>query len=66
MEAETLRKEVCDKQELLCQAAKALDLMEEQHRGELKKIQEERDVEKGMLESRIHELEAVSSSVVCF
>lgn len=60
MEAETLRKEVCDKQELLCQAAKALDLMEEQHQGELKKIQEERDLEKGMLESRIHELEAVS------
>ena len=60
MEAETLRKEVCDKQELLCKAAKALDLMEEQHRGELKKIQEERVLEKGTLESRIHELEAVS------
>jgi len=59
VEAETLRKEVCDKQELLCQAAKALDLMEEQHRGEMKKFQEKRDLEKGMLESRIHELEAV-------
>lgn len=58
VEAETLRKDVCDKQELLCQAARALDLMEEQHREELKKIQEERDLEKGMLESRIHELEA--------
>ena len=51
---------MCDKQELLCQAAKALDLMEEQHRGEMKKFQEERDLEKGMFESRIHELEAVS------
>jgi len=51
---------VFDKQELLCQAAKALDLMEEQHRGEMKKVQEERDMEKGMLELRIHELEAVS------
>jgi hypothetical protein len=60
VEAETLRKEVFDKQELLCQAAKALDLMEEQHRGEMKKVQEERDMEKGMLELRIHELEAVS------
>jgi hypothetical protein len=60
VQIETLRKEVCDKQELICQAAKALDLMEEQHKGELKKIQEERDLEKGMLESRIRELEAVS------
>ena len=65
MEAETLRKEVCDKQELLCQAAKALDLMEEQHRGEMKKFQEERDLEKGMLESQIHELEAVSWNAIC-
>jgi hypothetical protein len=60
VEAETLRKEVYDKQELLCQAAKALDLMEEQHQGEMKKVLEERDMEKGMLELRIHELEAVS------
>jgi hypothetical protein len=65
VEAETLRKDVCDKQELLCQAARALDLMEEQHREELKKIQEERDLEKGMLESRIHELEAVSLNAIC-
>ena len=65
MEAETLRKEVCDKHELLCQAAKALDLMEEQHRREMKKFQEERDSEKGMLESRIRELEAVSWNAVC-
>jgi hypothetical protein len=60
VEAETLRKEVCDKQDLLCQAAKAMDLMEEQHQGEMKKMQEERALEKGMLEARIHELEAVS------
>jgi hypothetical protein len=62
VEAETLRKEVSDKQDLLCQAAKALDLIEEQHRGELKKIEQERDLEKGMLESRILELEAVSEA----
>jgi hypothetical protein len=60
VEVETLRKEVCDKQELLCQAAKALDLMEEQHHGEMKNVQQERDLEKGMLESHIRELETVS------
>ncbi|PSN39824.1 hypothetical protein C0J52_19185 [Blattella germanica] len=59
VEAESLRKEVSDKQELLCQAAKAMDLIEEQHRGELKKIQEERDIEKEQMESKIKELENV-------
>lgn len=60
MEAESLRKEVSDKQGLLCQASKAMDLLEEQHQKELKKTQQERDLEKGMLESRIQELETVS------
>ena len=59
MAAETLRKELCDKQELLCQAAKAMDLMEEQHQGKMNKFQEESDLEKGMLESQIRDLEAV-------
>jgi hypothetical protein len=31
----------------------------------MKKILEERDLEKGMLELRIHELEAVSWNAVC-
>ena len=55
-----MRKEVSDKQELLCQAAKAMDLLEEQHRGEMKKIQEERDAEKEAMECKISELENVS------
>jgi hypothetical protein len=54
-----LRKEVSDKQVLLCQAAKVLDLVEE-HQEELKKIQEERDIEKEEMKSRIQELETVS------
>ncbi|XP_069674173.1 golgin subfamily A member 4-like isoform X3 [Periplaneta americana] len=57
VETETLRKEVSDKQDLLCQAAKALDLIEEQHQGELKKIRQERDMEKEGMEMRIRELE---------
>lgn len=57
VEAETLRKDVSDKQDLLCQAAKALDLIEEQHRGELKKIHQERDMEKEVMEMRMRELE---------
>lgn len=60
VEAESLRKEVSDKQGLLCQASKAMDLLEEQHREELKKIQQERDLEKGILESRIQDMETVS------
>jgi hypothetical protein len=37
-----------------------MELLKEQHRGEMKKIQEERDLEKGMLESCIREQETVS------
>jgi hypothetical protein len=31
----------------------------------MKKFQEERDLEKGMLESRVRELEAVSWNAIC-
>ncbi|XP_067001294.2 centrosomin isoform X2 [Anabrus simplex] len=57
VEAESLRKDVSDKQELVCHASKALELLEEQHKNKLKEIQCEREVEKGIFESRIQELE---------
>ncbi|PNF41505.1 hypothetical protein B7P43_G13036, partial [Cryptotermes secundus] len=57
VEAEQLRKEVSDKEVLICQAAKALELADEEHQGELKKIREERHIEKEEMKSRIQELE---------
>jgi hypothetical protein len=55
-----LRKEVSEKQYLLCKAANAMDFVEEQHKKNLKKITDERNIEKRMMESRIQELETVS------
>jgi hypothetical protein len=57
---EQLRKEVSDKEDLICQAAKAFELADKEHQEELKKIQEERDIEKEEMKSRIQELETVS------
>jgi hypothetical protein len=59
-----LRKEMFEKEDLLCKAAKALELEEQQHKEELKKIMEERNNEKRMMESRIQELETVSWCVI--
>lgn len=39
MENESLRKELQDKQELLCQAHKAIELMEQQHKEQIDKYQ---------------------------
>jgi hypothetical protein len=60
VEAEKLRKEVSDKQELLMKAEGALIVLEEDHQVKLKQIQEERDIEKEEMKSRIQELDTVS------
>jgi len=52
---EELRKELSEKQELLVQAAKALDLLEEQHQEESRRHAEE----KAALDNRIQDLEKV-------
>ncbi|XP_034231629.1 centrosomin-like isoform X2 [Thrips palmi] len=53
VENETMRKELSEKQELLCQAAKALDLLEDQRKDEKQRYLKECSV----LESKIQELE---------
>lgn len=53
MEVEGLRKELEDKQELLVQAAKAMELMETSQR----KQQETNSMTKNDLEQKVHELE---------
>jgi len=55
-----LRKTMSEMEEVLSQTAKAMQFMEKQHQAEMKKVQEERDLEEGMLKLRIRELEAVS------
>jgi hypothetical protein len=60
VEAEKLRKEVSDKQELLMKAEGALIVLEEDHQVKLKKIQEERNIEKEEMKLRIRHLETVS------
>jgi hypothetical protein len=60
VEAEQLRKKVSDKEVLICQAAKALELADEEYQREVKKLLEERDIEKKEIKSRIEELETVS------
>ena len=55
-----LRKTMSEMEEVLSQTSKASEFMEKQHRAEMKKVQEERDLEEGMLKLRIRELEAVS------
>jgi hypothetical protein len=57
---EMLRKVMSEMEEVLSQTANALEFMEEKHRAEMKKVQEEKDLEEGMLNLRIRELEAVS------
>ena len=61
-----LRKTMSEMEEVLSQTSKASEFMEKQHRAEMKKVQEERDLEEGMLKLRIRELEAVSWNAVCF
>ena len=55
VENESMRKELSEKHELLCQAAKALDILETQFKEE--KLRHAKDM--GVLENRIIELERV-------
>lgn len=57
VENESMRKELSEKHELLCQAAKALDMLENQFKDE--KLSHAKDI--GALEKRIQELEKVQS-----
>lgn len=56
VENETMRKELSEKQELLCQAAKALDLLEDQRKDEKQRYAKECSV----LENKVQELEKVT------
>jgi hypothetical protein len=56
VEAEKLRKEVSDKEELICQASRAFERAGEK----LKEIREETDIDKEEMKSQIQELETVS------
>lgn len=55
VENESMRKELSEKQELLCQAAKALDLLEEQKKEEKSRFMKECST----LQLRVQELEKV-------
>lgn len=55
VENESMRKELSEKQELLCQAAKALDLLEEQKKEEKSRLMKECST----LQLRVQELEKV-------
>ncbi|XP_049816824.1 centrosomin-like isoform X2 [Schistocerca nitens] len=57
VKSETLRKELADKQELVCQAAKAVQLMEEQHQMKIKQLQQDFEEQKKSFERHILELE---------
>lgn len=57
VKSETLRKELADKQELVCQAAKAVQLMEEQHQMKIKQLQQDFEEKKKSFEKHIQDLE---------
>ena len=60
-----MEKEVYDKVELLRQANEAFKVMEIEHKKQMRKKQEETDLEKSTLQCQIHKLETVSWNAFC-
>ena len=55
-----LRNTMREMEEVLSQTAKSLEFIEKEHKADMKKVQEERDLVEAMSNLRISELETVS------